>query len=205
MDTDGDLILRVGSDGTAEMTDFKVCSATLRRVSPVFKAMLFGTWIESKPPRHSGRQWMVSLPEDDPSAMRVILHIVHGHFDKVPASSTSYALSDLVVTADKYDMLRCLRPWAAKWWKEATHEFYRRPINPLLVHVAREFGDESSYASGLKDLILRSCLTVKRSESAIPEEVTEGTIFFRANREPLEICAPLSPPWRCGLSDVGGW
>ncbi|KAK4224362.1 hypothetical protein QBC38DRAFT_485672 [Podospora fimiseda] len=68
MDPDGDLILSVGSDG--QKREFQVDAATLRRISPVYKIMLFGKWAESKPA--DGREWVVALPEDEPSGRHVL-------------------------------------------------------------------------------------------------------------------------------------
>jgi hypothetical protein len=79
--------------------------------------MLYGPWTEAKPQSNSGSrcQWVVCLPDDEPSAMQVILDIVHGNFDKVPVTPWALDLYHVVVIADKYHMFRCLRPWAAHW------------------------------------------------------------------------------------------
>lgn len=52
--------------------------------SPVFRAMLFGPFSESKPALHDGRLWQVSLPEDDFAGLQVIFLICHGDFASVP-------------------------------------------------------------------------------------------------------------------------
>jgi hypothetical protein len=135
MDPDGDLILRVGSDSAANNTYFKVCSAALRRNSPVFKAMLYGLWAESKPQNDSETQWLVSLPDEEPSAMRVILDIVHGNFDKVPYCPWEPVLYEVVVLADKYDMFKCLIPWA-EYWRRVVVQNLNEYGKPFMVHVA---------------------------------------------------------------------
>jgi hypothetical protein len=204
VDPDGDLVLRVGSARTAEITDFRVCSATLRRASPVLKAMLFGPWIESKTRRESESQWEVTLPEDEPSGMGVILDIFHGNFDAVPASLETFTLFALVVAADKYDMFRCLRPFAASWREETAQVLADGRIAPRLVYVARVFGDELSYVNGLRRLIMYSCLTAKRLDPGIPEDAGEGTILFRSNVSAVVIGVPPSTLWHWGLSDLAG-
>jgi hypothetical protein len=206
MDPDGDLILRVGSesdDPAAKITDFKVCSAALRRNSPVFKAMLYGPWTESKRLENSESQWVVSLPEDDPSGMEVILNIVHGNFDKVQATPGARVLYDVVITADKYDMFRCLRPWASDWRKEVVQN-QGGICKPLFVHVAWELGDQSSYVSGLRDLALRSCLDLGDSVSTASGDVTDHTIWFRTSMKLGPSFAPLYPSSRCGPLDMAG-
>ncbi|KAJ3961874.1 hypothetical protein N0V92_001438 [Colletotrichum tropicale] len=83
----GDLTLRVGEDGVAY--EFVVCSRTLSRWSPVFRTMLFGGFAESKP---ADAAWSVSLPEDLPSAMFLVLSIIHGCFEHVPTSLSQIEL-----------------------------------------------------------------------------------------------------------------
>lgn len=158
LDPDGDLILRIGSGDDGRVVDFKVCSAALRRASPVFKAMLFGQWAEAKP---TSGQWIVALPDDDPFAFRPILAMVHGKFDIIPASMTLEQISDIVVITDKYGLTALLRPWAADWKSRilepqtadgAVHNIsiYDKI---LLARVAWELGCESQLKSLLKALI----------------------------------------------------
>lgn len=75
MDPVGDLILRVGSNSNFSIKNFKVCSSSLRRASPVQKKMLFGPGRESQ---RDPSGWLVELPDDDPAAMHVLLDIIHG-------------------------------------------------------------------------------------------------------------------------------
>ncbi|KAL2266235.1 hypothetical protein VTJ83DRAFT_5587 [Remersonia thermophila] len=111
IDPDGDLILRVGK-GSAKQ-QFRVCSSTLRRAAPVWKAMLFGPWRESKP---AAGPWIVDLPEDDPKALRVLLDILHSNFATVPETIDKISdLKKILDLTDKYDMLSRIRPWAKSW------------------------------------------------------------------------------------------
>ncbi len=83
LDTDGDLRLRVGSETGDGVQDFVVCSRTMGRSSPVWKAMLFGGFKESRP---TEGEWVVPLPEEQPKALLAVLNIIHGIFTKVPNS-----------------------------------------------------------------------------------------------------------------------
>jgi hypothetical protein len=203
MDPDGDLILRVGTGPAGEMTEFKVCSAALRRHSPVFKAMLYGPWTESKPPGNSESQWVVYLPDDDPSGMETILNIVHGNFDKVQAAPEPLVLYNIMIIADKYDMFKCLRLWASDWRKEVVRKL-DEICKPLLVHVAWELGDETSYVNGLRDLALRSCLDLGPSESTTSGDGTNHTVWYRRSMKLEGSFAPLYPLSRCGPLDIAG-
>src|SRR5690606_8868525 len=108
-DPDGDLNLR------AATTTFKVCSATLRRSSPVWKAMLFGPWKESKPTKNTGKKWLIELPEDPPTALKIVLAILHTQVDAVPSAVDVPVFADILVLTDKYDMRKIIWPWIFEW------------------------------------------------------------------------------------------
>jgi hypothetical protein len=113
MDPDGDLLLRVGAElPGVQTTDFRVCSAAMRRASPVWKSMLFGPWSEAKPRRGN---WVVNLPEDNPAPLLVILTIIHGRFSDVPRGMWIPQLYDVLVVLDKYDLMGIIQPWYRYW------------------------------------------------------------------------------------------
>ncbi|KAK0643934.1 hypothetical protein B0T16DRAFT_460026 [Cercophora newfieldiana] len=60
--------------------DFLVCSNTLRRSSKAWNAMLFGKFAEARPVQG---EWTVSLPEDNPAALLVVLDMIHGNHEQV--------------------------------------------------------------------------------------------------------------------------
>lgn len=111
-DVDGDLRLDVGEDENVQR--FIVCSRTLSRASKVFKAMLYGNFVESKPSSKE-HEWVVALPEDDPASLATVLYAIHNKFSKVPDSVTQGELFNITVLTDKYDMTEVLRPWAKAW------------------------------------------------------------------------------------------
>ncbi|KAK4193214.1 hypothetical protein QBC35DRAFT_468892 [Podospora australis] len=102
LDPDGDLKIAVGADHSTDEHTFRVCSATMRRASPVWKAMLFGPWVEAKP--KNGDPWSVKLPDDDPEALGVLLAIVHGQnqHELFPKFMTLELLYDILIVSDKY-------------------------------------------------------------------------------------------------------
>jgi hypothetical protein len=109
VDPDGDLKLR------ASTTSFKVCSATLRRSSPVWKAMLFGSREESKPTKNAREKWLIELPEDPPAALKIVLAIVHMQVDTGPSALEIPLFADILVLSDKYDMRKVIWPWIFEW------------------------------------------------------------------------------------------
>ncbi|KAL2165040.1 hypothetical protein VTH06DRAFT_336 [Thermothelomyces fergusii] len=111
LDADGDLVLHVGSEVGKEQ-DFRVCSATMRRASPVWKAMLSGLWKEARP---VDGLWRVDLPADDPWPTGILLAIVHSKFGPVQQVKSISDVHEILLVADKYDMIPVLQPWAADW------------------------------------------------------------------------------------------
>ncbi|KAJ0346923.1 hypothetical protein KNSL1_007048 [Colletotrichum chrysophilum] len=111
-DTRGDLTLKFGGDQSAY--EFVVCSRTLGRSSPVFQAMLFNGFTESKP--SDGAAWNVQRPDDDPSPIFLILSIIHGHFQHVTRTLREKQLYEVLVVTEKYDMTKILNPLASTWF-----------------------------------------------------------------------------------------
>ncbi|KAK3988008.1 hypothetical protein QBC44DRAFT_371511 [Cladorrhinum sp. PSN332] len=172
-DSQGDLTLRVGShlDGPGDITeDLRVCSAALRRSSPVFQIMLFGPgpWIERKPA--GDEPWIVQLPEDDPKPFKVIMAILHGAFAFVRkaifAGSNTLCrdLHDILVLADKYFWIKTLSPWSKEWLNILEEEpptrglsaFKFNDVEPntdglaLITHLAWHYGHLEFLISALK-------------------------------------------------------
>ena len=108
LDPDGDLRLEVGPERTAFMVD----SRALARASLVWKRMLFGGFAESRP---ANGPWVVSFPEDEPQALRLLLAIIHADFSTFKTPSSLDELFSLTVTTNKYDISHVLKPWALDW------------------------------------------------------------------------------------------
>ena len=175
-DPSGDLTLVVGlrSDTEPEFPwRFTVCSATLRRASLVWNKMLYGGWAESKKTticrgssnmdQQEDDQWTVELPEDDPKALAVVMNIIHGHFDKVPAATgdemTIELLYDVLVACNKYDLTKIVRPWIKGWMEIAkrTPDTTETPSDRssftiYSTYIAWEVGDEDLFKARFIEL-----------------------------------------------------
>ncbi|KAK0726298.1 hypothetical protein B0T21DRAFT_32488 [Apiosordaria backusii] len=155
IDQDGDLILAVGPSDC--QSSFKVDASTLRRTSPVWKAMLYRPWIESQPKDDS--EWIVELPEDDPAALTVLLGIIHSNFDLVPATDkiTASLVWGILVLCDKYDMIQSIIPYITIW---RTHIKQQAPKSEVILSllIAWEIGDENWLRDLLKDLVHHTCV-----------------------------------------------
>ncbi|KAF5493798.1 hypothetical protein CGCF413_v010432 [Colletotrichum fructicola] len=146
----GDLTLRVGEDVVAY--EFIVCSRTLSRWSPVFCTMLFGGFAESRP---ADAAWSVSLPEDLPSAMFLVLSIIHGCFEHVPTSLSQIELYQTLVATEKYDMTKIVRPWATAWFAPYKN-ISKVSSNEILLWISWELGYADNFCWLAKDLLLSS-------------------------------------------------
>ncbi|KAI0142663.1 hypothetical protein GGR57DRAFT_519764 [Xylariaceae sp. FL1272] len=121
IDPDGDLELVVGHEAGYPKHHFTVCSKTMSRSSPVFKAMLYGSFAESKDNQIPGEAWVVELPEDDPYSMEMLLTTMHGIFEvehvltAIGKNGDIDNLYELAVLVDKYDLVKQLRPWVREF------------------------------------------------------------------------------------------
>lgn len=107
IDRNGNLKLVVGPNAVQMQVD----ANALRRASKVFDRMLFGPFRES----HQTANWTVELPEDDPEALRIILHAIHANFGNLPRDLALSKLYDLAMMADKYGVIGSLLPWGHCW------------------------------------------------------------------------------------------
>ena len=92
----------------------RASSAHLRLASTVFKALLNGSFREGFQLRASGHV-EVPLPDDYPDGLLVILYILHCRFDVMPKKITPNILMQVVLLADKYDVVKILTPFAQTW------------------------------------------------------------------------------------------
>lgn len=150
-DIDGDLNLDVGEGRTAQR--FIVCSRTLSRASKVFKAMLYGQFLEAQS-TNKEREWVVALPADDPKSLATLLYIVHGNFNQVPSTVTRDELFQITVLTDKYYMTEVLRPWVQAWIDPLASD--SRPMgqegDAVLLWIAWEIGHHDLFEKTLGHL-----------------------------------------------------
>lgn len=186
IDPDGDLLLLVGRELSAGVQGrlFKVCSAAMRRSSSVWKRMLFGQWAEAKPAQGD---WLVELPEDDPTPVLTLLWIIHGKFEKVPLDTQLSFLRDILIIADKYDLMHTIRPWAGTWMKVVTRSQNLTPIGRTMrLHTAWELGCKDVVEEEMSNLVFNlEC---------------HGPLMFYYEGRQLIFSNPCGPPDLIGKS-----
>ncbi|KAI8958186.1 hypothetical protein F5Y11DRAFT_351770 [Daldinia sp. FL1419] len=205
-DPNGDLCLLVGP----QAAEFVVCSRTMARSSPVFKSMLYGAFAEGKKasPESGKSDWVVKLPDDNVSAMTIILNIIHGRFDKVPGYEDFVYTThfyNLCVLTDKYDMTHVLRPWA-KGWSRSTHnqcEKLGQSLRTKFCHerlwIAWELGDRVAFEGMAKAMLMNSSASAGNSLRYVGALEPPG-IYKRIEKVRLETIVALLKP----LNDIIG-
>ncbi|KAK4182051.1 hypothetical protein QBC35DRAFT_510668 [Podospora australis] len=136
---------------------FQVSSSTLRRHSPVWNAMLFGPWLESKSSATSGH-WTVPLPEDKPEAFRLAMNIIHGNFKAVPKTLELHEFSHLLTLLDKYDSTHIIRPWLYEWFSVLPGWQKTNPEREAAIYIDWKLGNEKSFFYKLRDIGLSMSL-----------------------------------------------
>lgn len=147
---------------------FMVCSTTLARTAPFWDKMLYGEFKEGKKLclQNNNLKWTVKLPEDNPTAIALLLNIVHSRFDKVPGYKDPLNVRDLYeisVLTDKYNITYTLQPWA-KGWLPSVHRSAKRIDESLQAQFRHErlwiswvLGDRTKFEKIAKILLLNSC------------------------------------------------
>lgn len=183
-----------------KQASFLVCSGTLATASPIFKRMLFGGFSESKPARG---EWVVQLPDENISGFETIMHIIHFNYQKVTNftnSDHSFSCEELpnphpcvcdrpnpmnklyavATTADKYDLVHLLQPWAWTWLRRARREphcdidCYEHDWHGELIWIAWVFGNEHLLQQQLDRAILSAFVIEKEPDSNYESNAKDG-------------------------------
>ena len=155
LDPHGDVILIVPS--ATGLARFHINSSVLCLGSPVFRAM-FG--VDS---RFREREALVkregnnlppleiSLEDDDPNALAVVLRVLHLQNNWAPKSLQPEKLYQIAVLCDKYDVQDSLDYWLVKWIPEKFEGTI--PVDKWLF-IAYAFAKKQEFTALSKHLIL---------------------------------------------------
>jgi hypothetical protein len=160
IDESGDLTLIVGEQ--SGQVRFLVSTSVLRLASPVWKAMITGQFRES-----SAKE--IPFPDDNATAMGVILHLAHLRYKKVPKSMDFSDLVGLAVICDKYDVVSIVRPFLEDWVAPWRHRLLDAGYEEWL-YLAWVFGYKQDFTSLASELCraistnkLGDCLSAGKS------------------------------------------
>jgi len=157
-DHEGDvLLILLSASGIAR---FRVNSNILCIASPVFRAMLGANSkfkeraaLSARTPTSEPLE--LSLPDDDPKALVVILRVIHLQYDWVPPSLDENQLYKIAVICDKYDMRQSLEVWLAKWISPLVDPPAKPISGDKWLFIAYAFGRQDLFSRLTKDLILQ--------------------------------------------------
>jgi hypothetical protein len=149
--------------------------------------MFFRYFVESKP---SGVDWVLQLPEDCFPVFKILLDIVHGNFQDVPTTlppervdnseiPAEKFLYEMVVTADKYDMVHVLQPFAESWLYKV-RERWQHTWSREVLWISWFLGDEKLLVSQLDQAVLGLYMyrTVESENDTFVTSDAYGTVLF---------------------------
>jgi len=157
-DLQGDVLLTLLS--SAKIAKFRVNSNILCLASPVFRAMLGPKSQFRERAALTGRTSAsepleISLSDDDPEALGVIMRIIHLQYDWVPPSLNEDQLYKVAVICDKYSMRQSLEVWLTKWVSPLVTPPAKPVSGDRWLFIAYAFGKKALFSRLTRDLILQ--------------------------------------------------
>jgi len=165
----------------------RVFSQHLILASPVFMAMLQGSFGEGQTLRADGRV-TIPLPEDDPNAMILILNVIHHRDRSVPTSISRKLMAQVLVLVDKYQFSECLH-FASKTWvqnlnrTELPYSFSSELME--WIYIAWVHNLETTFRASTRTAILTATHVIKERDVmglSIPSSVLERMNAQREER-----------------------
>lgn len=96
---------------------FLVSSSALCLASSVFRTMLSanGGFMEFQEKKSDDTPVEITLNDDNPDALTVVLRIIHHQHDSVKESLPEEDLWEIAILVDKYDLREATKPWINLW------------------------------------------------------------------------------------------
>jgi len=96
--------------------DIDTVPQVMANASPVFRAILQPDRFIEGQKLIENKSFTISLPDDDPLAMKILCDILHLRADKVPLKGmTSKSMAAFATVVDKYDCAFAIHPWPMLW------------------------------------------------------------------------------------------
>lgn len=167
--------------GIIKTQKYLISTTVLRLASPVFARMFQSDFSEGIAVK-TEKCPTIELKEDHPDAMDTILRVLHHKSDNASNISPAF-FARIAIQADKYQLQKPLKPWAALWCHDRTLERKDAPSDYyLMLMTAWVFRLDSS-----------TIISKKAIENLAP-----GLIGL-----PAEIQLPIElPPWVTGINII---
>lgn len=133
-DKDAQSIDQADNGNEPAVIQMRVSSGHLILVSPVFKRLLKGGFAESHS-LNSASPAKITLPEDDPEALQILLNIIHGHMRKVPRDMKFGTLLQISILIDEYCLREVAELFTDMWFDQLKRHipgFFREELMPWL-------------------------------------------------------------------------
>jgi hypothetical protein len=141
-----DLTLIIGP----EKQTVKVLRSAMQTTSSSWRAMFKPEWTEST-------SSSIEFPEDDATAMLLVLHIAHHKYEDLPRSLEWKDLLQLVVVCDKYDLIHIVRHFmVSRKWLEPYRSSIFNPKYTGWLFVAYSLGEINTFKSLAEHIFLNS-------------------------------------------------
>lgn len=109
--------MEVDDPSSSRVVELRVSTKILSLASPVFAAM-FGPRFTEGQRLDTAEPIHVKLEEDDASAMKTILQVLHYCRNTVAKPSSAKELACIAIHCDKYDCRVALSPWTYYWFHD---------------------------------------------------------------------------------------
>lgn len=132
LDPNGDVLLIVNKITNRASKSFLVSSKALSLASTVFSNMISSA-LQTEEQSRVGSLLSIILENDDPTAIELILRIVHFQSAKISCSLNPQTLAVLALHCNKYDCNRTMRPWIIHWCNHVQDTFTTQDFGFMLL------------------------------------------------------------------------
>jgi hypothetical protein len=203
LDEDGNVILAVEGDSRNATRRFVVSSKVLSLASPVFAKLFSPNFSEGAKMMHCSCP-EISLHENDPESMSIILAILHHRAPEMKAPDIK-SLALLAIHCGKYKCAKALRPWVSLWFGNCGSDLNEYDYSYLIL-AAHFFRSPKIFAAITKKAqqIPPSGVTAKWAESDIfhmlPETVMSKS--FHLNLKVNCLCNITTVSLKRGIKET---
>jgi BTB/POZ domain len=190
------------SDSEPGEVRMRVSSKHLALVSPVFKSLFKGSFLEGQSLSSAGTA-EVSLPDDDPYGLEILLNIIHGRLKEVPTDLSTIELTQVAVLIDKYELHEISLMYSCAWIDSLKKSLPTRYTEDLLTWICIfRILSKPEYFAQMTKIALREsegplCNNNAETTLPIPESLL-GKDFVTFHN------ASCSPSFRNYRVDTGG-
>ncbi|KAF5633014.1 hypothetical protein F25303_9297 [Fusarium sp. NRRL 25303] len=206
-------------DGQDVELCYRVSSAHLMLVSPVFKAMLDGPFRESS--RNKDGRFEVKKSECSASALLILLDIIHGHHRDVPKTMKLGLLTEMAILVDYYECHEIVEMFAENWiasviqlnrsTQTGSHAKFLDNLYALLESFwSQDGGCHTEFTAMMLGMLIRQMLSfgleIPRATErpAVEKSFSQLRDFSRNLKSPLWIGRDDDDDHECTFGDITG-